>query len=88
MAHAQVFSTSPALLRDEVGGFAVNLVPSDNVQDIYSIVADKVNVQLLKDVQTGTEDEKKGIELCLTSMAQPHPFLLLVFRAYLCIFSS
>lgn len=48
-----------ALLRDEVGGFAVNLVPSDKVQDIYSIVADKVNVQLLKDAQTGTEDEKK-----------------------------
>ena len=51
-----------ALLRDEVGGFAVNLVPSDKVQDIYSIVADKVNVQLLKDVQTGTEDEKKEKE--------------------------
>lgn len=48
-----------ALLRDEVGGFAVNLVPSDKVQDIYSIVADKVNVQLLKDAQNGTEDEKK-----------------------------
>ena len=48
-----------ALLRDEVGGFAVNLVPSDKVQDIYSIVAAKVNVQLLNDVQTGTEDEKK-----------------------------
>ena len=29
------------------------------MQDIYSIVADKVNVQLLKDAQTGTEDEKK-----------------------------
>ena len=48
-----------ALLRDEVGGFAVNLIPSDKVQDIYSIVADKVNVHLLKDAQTGTEDEKK-----------------------------
>ena len=48
-----------AILRDEVGGHAVNLVPSDKVQDIYSIVADKVNVQLLKDAQTGTEDEKK-----------------------------
>lgn len=48
-----------ALLRDEVGGFAVNLVPSDRVQDIYSIVADKVNVRLLQDAQTGTEDEKK-----------------------------
>lgn len=48
-----------AILRDEVGGHAVNLVPSDKVQDIYSIVADKVNVQLLKDAQSGTEDEKK-----------------------------
>lgn len=48
-----------ALLRDEVGGFAVNLIPSDKVQDIYSIVADKVNVQLLKDAQSGTEDEEK-----------------------------
>ena len=51
-----------AILRDEVGGYAVNLVPSDKVQDIYSIVADKVNVQLLKDAQSGTEDEKKEKE--------------------------
>lgn len=48
-----------ALLRDEVGGKAVNLIPSDTVQDIYSIVADKVNVQLLKDAVSGTEDEYK-----------------------------
>lgn len=47
-----------ALLRDEVGGFAVNLMPSDKVQDIYSIVAEKVNLQLLKDAQSGTGDEE------------------------------
>lgn len=44
------------LLRDEIGGAAVNLLPSDTVQDIYSIVADKVNIVLLEDAKTGTED--------------------------------
>lgn len=31
-----------AMLRDEVGGAAVNLVPSEKPQDIYQIVADKL----------------------------------------------
>lgn len=35
-----------AMNRDEVGGAAVNLLPSDEVQDIYQIVADKVSVVL------------------------------------------
>ena len=52
------------LLRDEIGGQAVNLVPMDSVQDIYSIVADKVNTVLLQDSLTGTADgyktNKKG----------------------------
>lgn len=52
------------LLRDEIGGAAVNLRPSDQVQDIYSLVADKVNLVLLQDAETGTEDtlkyDKKG----------------------------
>ena len=48
-----------ALLRDEVGGQAVNLIPSDTVQDIYSIVANKVNKVLLKDAIEGTEDSFK-----------------------------
>ena len=48
-----------ALLRDEVGGQAVNLMPSDTVQDIYSIVASKVNKLLLKDALEGTEDSFK-----------------------------
>ena len=48
-----------ALLRDEVGGQAVNLIPCDTVQDIYSIVANKVNKLLLKDALEGTEDSFK-----------------------------
>mgnify|MGYP002765762786 CR=1 FL=1 len=48
-----------ALLRDEVGGQAVNLMPSDTVQDIYSIVANKVNKLLIKDALEGTEDSFK-----------------------------
>ena len=48
-----------ALLRDEVGGQAVNLIPGDTVQDIYSIVANKVNKLLLKDALEGTEDSFK-----------------------------
>ncbi len=37
-----------AMLRDEVGGKATNLVPSDKPSDIYQMVADKVN-QSIKD---------------------------------------
>ena len=48
-----------ALLRDEVGGQAVNLMPSDTVQDIYSIVANKVNKLLIKDALEGSEDSFK-----------------------------
>ena len=39
----QIFSL---ILRDEVGGHAVNLTPTDTPQDIYGIVADKVRLLL------------------------------------------
>lgn len=42
----QIFSL---ILRDEVGGHAVNLTPSDTPQDIYHIVADKVIDRLKAD---------------------------------------
>ena len=45
-----------ALLRDEIGGHAVNLLPTPDVQDIYSIVAEKCNEYLYKDMHNGTED--------------------------------
>ncbi len=52
------------LLRDEIGGYAVNLTPTDKVQDIYSIVAEKVNDVLMSDAVNGTTDgyktDKKG----------------------------
>lgn len=45
-----------AMLRDEVGGQAVNLTPAEKPQDIYGIVADKVNEQLRNLVIDGTQD--------------------------------
>lgn len=47
------------LLADEVGGYSVNLVPNEEVQDIYQVVADKVNVILHRDVIEGTADDYK-----------------------------
>lgn len=46
-----------AMLRDEVGGRAVNLLPSETVQDIYGIVAQKVNEILKQDAIDGTPNE-------------------------------
>ncbi|UZT50035.1 DNA-directed RNA polymerase [Enterobacter phage 01_vB_Eclo_IJM] len=34
------------MLRDHVGGHAVNLTPSGKVQDIYRIASDRVEEQL------------------------------------------
>lgn len=48
-----------ALLRDEIGGHAVNLTPTDRVQDIYSIVAEKVNKVLTNDAISGNADDYK-----------------------------
>ncbi|PTS86465.1 DNA-dependent RNA polymerase [Pseudomonas sp. HMWF032] len=46
-----------AMLRDEVGGGAVNLVPGETPEDIYRLVAEKVIQQLKADVGHGTSDE-------------------------------
>lgn len=45
-----------AMLRDERGGRAVNLLPSDEVQDIYRLVAEEVIEKVRKDLIEGTED--------------------------------
>lgn len=45
-----------AMLRDERGGRAVNLLPSTEVQDIYRLVADEVNKLLAADAEFGTEN--------------------------------
>lgn len=49
----QHFST---MLRDEIGGKAVNLVPQETVSDIYQIVADKIFPRLQNDALNGTDD--------------------------------
>jgi DNA-directed RNA polymerase, mitochondrial len=46
-----------AMLRDEVGGHAVNLVPRELPADVYQLVANKVIEQVEEDVLNGTEDE-------------------------------
>lgn len=45
-----------AILRDPVGGRAVNLIPSDKPQDIYQVVADKVNQLMDEDLKHGEPD--------------------------------
>lgn len=47
------------LLRDEIGGCAVNLVPQETVSDIYQIVADKINPILKHDAMNGSDDGLK-----------------------------
>lgn len=45
-----------AMLRDERGGRAVNLLPSDDVQDIYKLVSDEVEVALRHLRDHGSDD--------------------------------
>lgn len=51
-----------AMLRDEVGGEAVNLKPDDHAHDVYGIVAEKVKELLKKDMQEGTGDTMEALE--------------------------
>jgi len=41
-----------AMLLDEIGGAAVNLIPADKPQDIYQRVADKVIVRIAQDIDS------------------------------------
>ena len=50
-----------AMLKDERGGRAVNLLPSETVQDIYRLVSDGVNVEVRKDLTEGTDDSVETI---------------------------
>ena len=63
-----------AILRDEVGASAVNLLPSDTPQDIYGIVAKKVNERLQQDAINGTldyfDEDKNSYKLGTTTLAQ------------------
>lgn len=45
-----------AMLRDPIGGRAVNLVPAERPQDVYGIVAEKVKERIAQDLEKGTAD--------------------------------
>lgn len=51
-----------AMLRDEIGGAAVNLVPQDLPSDVYRMVAEKVIEQAEREAESGTEDSLKHRE--------------------------
>lgn len=46
-----------AMLRDHIGGHAVNLTPSGKVQDIYRIVSDRIEEELKILLVNGTDNE-------------------------------
>lgn len=46
-----------AMLRDHIGGHAVNLTPSGKVQDIYRIVSDRIEEKLKVLLINGTDNE-------------------------------
>ena len=50
-----------AMLQDEVGGQAVNLLPGDRPSDIYKIVADKVQKAVDNLLITGTDDKVEAL---------------------------
>ena len=45
-----------AMLRDHIGGVAVNLLPQDKPADVYQLVANKVIEKMKHDLQKGTPD--------------------------------
>lgn len=51
-----------AMLRDEVGGAAVNLVPQDLPADVYQLVANRVIEQCQQDSETGSADSLRHSE--------------------------
>lgn len=65
------------ILRDEVGGHAVNLTPTDSPRDIYGIVAEKVKAALITITETEGEDVfSKDGERFLYQTARLSRFLL------------
>ena len=62
----QLFSL---MLRDPVGGTAVNLLPADTPQDIYRLGADKIIAKLERD-RTGGE-ERLDQEVRTKEQAKP-----------------
>jgi len=49
------------LMRDEKGGYQVNVMPTDEPQDIYSVVAEEVAKAILADLDNTEEWKDRGI---------------------------
>ena len=62
-----------AMLRDPIGGNAVNLIPTDKPQDIYQEVCDRVIEKLKKDAGTLSATIAKGTSEFSTGKVDPIP---------------
>lgn len=70
-----------AMLRDEVGGAAVNLVPSDRPADIYQKVADKVLDQVRIDAANGNDVAQGWLKVGVTRKTCKRPVMTLAYGA-------
>jgi DNA-directed RNA polymerase len=65
-----------AMLRDPVGGAAVNLIPSDKPQDIYAIVAEIVRKYYQN---LGSDDSQRWLKLGITRKLTKRPVMVLPY---------
>jgi DNA-directed RNA polymerase len=65
-----------AILLDEQGGRATNLVPSDVPSDIYTDVANRAEALVKKDAANGSEIAKKCLEFGITRSLTKRPVMI------------
>jgi DNA-directed RNA polymerase len=60
-----------AMFRDEVGAAAVNLIPQDRPQDVYSLVAEDVKTALEQDIVNGGEEAPRRRSVAVVGARGP-----------------
>lgn len=70
-----------AMMRDEVSGCAVNLMPMDKPADIYGIVAEKVNGWLMEDAAKGVDYAKQWLHFGVDRKVCKRPTMTLSYGA-------
>ncbi len=68
-----------AMLRDEIGGAATNLVPNKPPQDIYQRVADVVRVKVEADAASGVALAQQWVDFGFDRKATKHPVMVLPY---------
>ena len=68
-----------AQLRDSVGGFATNLVPSTKPQDIYQQVADRVIVRLKEEAAKGEEMAQQWLDFGISRKTTKRPVMVVPY---------